>query len=293
MAKLGLVLEGGGMRGIYTAGVLDVFMERGISFDGVIGVSAGAIHGCSFVSGQVGRGIRYYKKYCTDPRFMSFKSLIKTGNIVGVDFCYHELPDKLDPYDHDAFLKNSQSTEFYVTCTNVETGLAEYPKITDMREQIDILRASASLPYVSRIVKTHGKKYLDGGCTDSVPVDAFINMGYAKNVVILTRPESHVRQPEHRFKAKLFYPKYKSFVKALLCHHDRYNATQKHIRELERTGDAFVIRPCCDLNIGRLENNPDSIQRVYEQGRADAEKNIETLIKWIEKTKNEKNSYNT
>ncbi len=293
MSKLGLVLEGGGMRGLYTAGVLDVLMERGISFDGVIGVSAGAIHGCSFISEQAGRGIRYYKKYCTDPRFMSFKSLIKTGNIVGVDFCYHQLPDKLDPYDHDTFLKNSKNTEFYVTCTNVETGLAEYPKITDMRGQIDLLRASASLPYVSKIVETNGKKYLDGGCTDSVPVDAFINMGYHKNVTILTRPADHVRKPEHRFKARLFYGKYKAFVKALLDHHNRYNATQARIRELEEKGDLFVIRPCCDLNIGRLENNPDSIQRVYEQGRADAEKNIDRLIEWIEKVKNEENSYNT
>jgi len=287
MSKLGLVLEGGGMRGIYTAGALDVFMERGVSFDGVIGVSAGAIHGCSFVSGQIGRSIRYYKNYCADPRFMGMKSLIKTGNIVGVDFCYHEIPEKLDPYDYDTFLKNSKDTEFYVTCTNVETGRAEYPKITDMRGQIDLLRASATLPYVSKTVEINGKKYLDGGCTDSIPVKAFMEMGYPKNVIILTRPSDHVRRPEHRVKARLFYGKYKAFVKALLAHHDRYNATQKLIRELEMSGDAFVIRPDKSLNIGRLENDPENVQRVYELGRADAEKNIEKLIKWIEKVKNE------
>ena len=141
--KTGLVIEGGGVRGIYAAGVLDAFMEHNICFDGLIGVSAGAVHGCSFLSGQKGRSLRYYKKYCNDPRFMSFKSWIKTGDIVGAEFCYHELPDKLDLYDHDAFLSNQ--TDYFVTCSNVETGKPEYLQITDMRTQIDSLRASASL----------------------------------------------------------------------------------------------------------------------------------------------------
>lgn len=174
--KTGLVLEGGGMRGIYTAGVLDVFMENGITFDGVIGVSAGAIHGCSFVSGQKGRSIRYYMKYCRNWQFMSFRSLLLTGNIAGEKFCYHTLPEKLDPYDYEAFKKSP--TKFYVGCSNVETGKAEYLPITDMKEQIDRMRASASLPLVSKIVKTAGLKLLDGGCTDSIPVKAFAKMGY-------------------------------------------------------------------------------------------------------------------
>jgi len=157
--KTGLVLEGGGFRGIYTAGVLDVFMEEGLSFEGLIGVSAGAIHGCSFISGQKGRSIRYYLKYCADPRFMSLRSLIKTGDLVGVDFCYHELPEQLDVYDNAAFLKNPAA--FYAVVTNVETGQAEYLQLHDMFRDIDILRASASMPYVSRIVKWQGKKLLD------------------------------------------------------------------------------------------------------------------------------------
>ena len=160
MSKTGLVLEGGGVRGIYTAGVLDVFMAHGLQFDGLIGVSAGAIHGCSYLSGQQGRSIRYYRKYVGDPRFMSLRSWIRTGDLVGVDFCYHELPDRLDVYDHEAFLRNP--TPFYAVCTNVETGQAEYLRITDMRGQIDVLRASASLPYCSRIVEIGGCKYLDG-----------------------------------------------------------------------------------------------------------------------------------
>ena len=159
MSKTGLVLEGGGFRGIYTAGVLDVFLERGISFDGVIGVSAGAIHACSYLSKQRGRSIRYYKKYCKDWRFMSFRSWIKTGDIVGADFCYHELPDKLDIYDHEAF--EADSIPFYAVCTNVETGESEYFSITDLRAQIDHVRASASLPYFSRIVELEDKKLQD------------------------------------------------------------------------------------------------------------------------------------
>ena len=155
MTKTGLVLEGGGVRGIYTAGVLDVFMEHGLSFDGVIGVSAGAIHACSWLSGQKGRSIRYYCKYVGDPRFMSWRSWLKTGDVVGADFCYRELPDELDIYDHDAFLKNP--TPFYVVCTDVETGKPAYIRVTDMRGQIDCLRASASLPYFSRIVEVDRK----------------------------------------------------------------------------------------------------------------------------------------
>ena len=153
--KTGLVIEGGGVRGIYAAGVLDAFMEHGLMFDGVIGVSAGTVHGCSYLSNQKGRSLRYYMKYCKDPRFMSIRSWLTTGDLVGAEFCYHELPDKLDIYDHEAFLKNK--TSFYVTCSNVETGKAEYIQLTDMRKQIEYLRASASLPYVSRIVEIEGK----------------------------------------------------------------------------------------------------------------------------------------
>lgn len=279
MAKTSLVLEGGGVRGMYTAGVLDVLMEKGISYDGVIGVSAGAIHGCSYLSNQKGRSLRYYKKYSKDPRFMGVRSLITTGNVVGVDFCYHELPDKLDIYDHDAFLSNS--SEFYVTCTNVETGETEYCRITDMRMQIDYLRASASLPYLSKIVEIGNKKYLDGGCTDGIPIDAAINMGFEKIVVVLTRPSKYIRKPENSFMAKLFYGKYPAFVKAMEERHIRYNKTVEKIAELEKEGEVFVIRPEADLNISRLEKDPDEIQRVYDIGYADGKKYIGAMIEWL------------
>ena len=212
---------------------------------------------------------------------MSKKSLIKTGNIVGVDFCYHELPDKLDIYDHDAFERSA--TEFYAGCTNIETGEAEYVRITDMRGQIDYVRASATLPFVSKTVEIDGKKYLDGGCTDSIPVEAFIKIGFNKNVLVLTRPADHVRKPEHPIMAKLRYRKYPKLVAALRYHHVRYNNTLKRIAELEKQGEIFVIRPEKALQIGRLENNPEKIQSVYDIGYADGLKYIEAMKEWLNK----------
>ena len=279
--KTGLVLEGGGVRGIYTAGVLDVFLEHEIHFDGVIGVSAGAIHGCSYLSGQKGRSIRYYMKYCADPRFMSFTSLLKTGDLVGVDFCYHEIPEKLDVYDNEAFLRNN--TPFYAVCSNVESGKPEYIRMTDMFRDIDILRASASMPYVSRIVEIGGKKYLDGGSTDSVPVEAFRAMGYEKNVVILTRDIDYRKKPEMPWLAKWMYRKYPAFVKAQLNRHLEYNRTVERIQELEKEGSIFVIRPSLPPTVGRMENDPQKVRELYDLGRTDALRAVNDQKKWMDK----------
>lgn len=277
--KTGLVIEGGGVRGIYAAGVLDQLMEMGLIFDGVIGVSAGAIHGCSYLSGQKGRSIRYYKKYCADPRFMGFGSWLKTGDIVGADFCYHELPDKLDVYDHEAFLRNS--TPFYVTCTNVETGKAEYIRITDMKAQIDALRASASLPYFSRLVEIDGKKYLDGGAADSIPVEAFMQMGFERNVIILTQDAAYRKKPELKSLPRLIYRKYPAFAKTLQNRHILYNQTLDRILQLEKEQKAFVIRPSQPLTIGRMEKNPENVQKVYNLGVKDANERSEALLAWL------------
>lgn len=281
MSKTGLVLEGGGFRGIYTAGVLDVFLERGISFDGVIGVSAGAIHACSYLSKQKGRSIRYYKKYCKDWRFMSFRSWIKTGDIVGADFCYHELPDKLDIYDHEAF--EADSTPFYAVCTNVETGESEYFSITDLRAQIDHVRASASLPYFSRIVELEDKKLLDGGCSDSIPLAAFERMGYGRNLVILTRPADYRKKPELRFLPELVYGRrFPAFAKLLKSRHELYNAALDYLAAREAAGAAFVIRPSRPLEISRMEADVEKIEAAYALGRQDAETALEPLKKWLE-----------
>lgn len=277
--KTGLVLEGGGVRGIYTAGVLDVFMEHGLTFDGLIGVSAGAIHGCSYLSNQRGRSLRYYRKYLQDPRFMSWRSFLRTGDLVGVEFCYHELPDKLDIYDHDTFLKNP--TPFYAVVTNLESGEAEYLRIRDMRAEIDSLRASASLPLVSRIVEIDGRKYLDGGCTDAIPVDAFREMGYDRNVVVLTQPRTHVDSPVDMTLPRLLYWKYPRFLQALERRHLRYNETMRRVEQLEQSGEIFVIRPSVPLELGRMERDIHKMNAVYDQGRRDALKALEDLRRWL------------
>lgn len=277
--KTGLVLEGGAMSGMYTAGVLDVFLEHGISFDGVIGVSMGAITGCSYISGQKGRTIRYNKKYCKDKRYMSFYSLVTTGDLVGNEFCYHTLPEQLDLYDNEAFKKSE--TDFYVTCTNVETGEAEHIKIKDMVEEIDYVRASASMPYVSRIVGIGGKKLLDGGCSDSIPVRAFMELGYEKNVVILTRPAEYRKKPEKKGLVRAFYKKYPRFAKTLESRAEVYNQTVEDIRKLERQGEVFVIRPETPLNIGRMSHDAEKIERTYERGRADGLACLEKLKDWM------------
>ena len=277
--KTGLVLEGGSVRGLYTAGVLDVFMEHGISFDGVIGVSAGCIHGASFMSGQRGRSIRYYLKYCNDPRFMSFSSLLKTGDLVGADFCYHEIPEKLDIYDNEAFLQSG--VPFYAVCSNVETGKPEYLQMKDMFQDIEIMRASASMPYVSRMVEINGKKYLDGGCTDSIPVDAFRQMGYGRNVVVLTRDSSYRKKPELRGLAKLMYRSYPAFAKVQAERYLHYNRQVERVMELEKERTVFVIRPSVPLTVGRIEKDLEKVMEIYDLGRKDALCAMDDLQYWL------------
>ena len=190
-SKTALVLEGGAMRGIYTAGVLDVLLENNIEVDAVIGVSAGSTHGCSYISKQKERSISYYKGCRNDYRFLSFKSFFKSGNIVDTDYCYDEVPNKLYPFDHDTFEKSK--TKFYVTITNVETGNPEYIHLKSLRDKnIDYLRASASMPIVSQIVEINGKKYLDGGMSDSIPIEYFRSLGYNKCIVVKTKDKSYI-----------------------------------------------------------------------------------------------------
>ena len=277
--KTGLVLEGGAMRGMYTAGVLDVFMEHGIRFDGVMGVSAGAIAGCSYVSEQRGRTIRYNLKYCRDKRMMSFYSFFTTGDLVGNQFCYHDIPERLDPFDHEAFKRSE--TDFYLACTNVESGEAEYILMEDMDRQIDYLRASASMPYVSRIVEMDGKLLLDGGVSDSVPVRKFMEMGYERNVVVLTRPADYRKKPKKIGIEGLVYRKYPRFAARLKQRAEAYNRMVEDLQELERDGHILVIRPETPLEIGRMSHDPEEISRAYERGRQDATAKLEMIRCWL------------
>ena len=193
--RLGLVLEGGAMRGIYTAGVLDVFLEAGIMPDVVVGVSAGALHGCSYVAGQKGRSIRYYRKYRSDKHFMGLYSLLTTGDVVGTKFCYEDIPLRLDPFNEAAFEK--APVDFYVTVTNVRTGKPEYILCDELKvgSKMDVIRAGASMPLCSKMVEWNGNLYLDGGVSDSIPYAKMKDFGCRKSIVVLTQPAGYLKQP--------------------------------------------------------------------------------------------------
>lgn len=280
--KTGLVLEGGGKRGIYAAGVLDVLLENNIWTDGLIGTSAGAVNGCSYVSNQYERNLRYNIRFAKEKRYMSIYSLITTGNVVGTDFAYNILPNKLEVFDYDAFEKSPVA--YYVTCSNVETGKAEYIQCKSLRgENMDYLRASASLPYVSQIVEIDGKKYLDGGICDSIPLKAFQNMGYEKNLVVLTRPRGYIKKPENNLLANLYYRKYPAFVTALRNRYAVYNRTLKYIEQQENQGNILVLRPSESIRVGRMEQDPERLKQMYELGKNDAGQMLDAIASFLSK----------
>lgn len=280
--KTGLVLEGGGKRGIYAAGVLDVLLENNIWADGLIGTSAGAVNGCSYVSNQYERNLRYNIRFAKEKRYMSIYSLITTGNVVGTDFAYNILPNKLEVFDYDAFEKSPVA--YYVTCSNVETGKAEYIQCKSLRgKNMDYLRASASLPYVSQIVEIDGKKYLDGGICDSIPLKAFQNMGYEKNLVVLTRPKGYIKKPENNLLANLYYRKYPAFVTALRNRYAVYNRTLKYIEQQEKQGNILVLRPSKSIKVGRMEQDPERLKQMYELGKNDAGQMLDVIASFLSK----------
>lgn len=275
--KQGLVLEGGAMRGLFTAGVMDVLMENGIVFDGIVGVSAGAAFGCNYKSGQIGRVLRYNTTYCQDWRYCSFRSLIKTGDLYGADFCYHELPEQLDLFDDETFQKNA--ADFYAVCTDCESGEPVYKKIQSAQyTDLEWIRASASMPLVSRIVDINGQKLLDGGITDSIPLRFMENSGYVNNVVVLTQPRSYRKKKNSLLPLmKLALKKYPKVVDAMARRHINYNETLDYIRKQEQEGKVFVISPDEKLDIGRTEKDPDKLRAVYAIGRKAAEAKLSEL----------------
>ena len=275
--KKGLVLEGGAMRGMFTAGVTDVMMEHGVNFDGMIGVSAGACFGCNYKSRQIGRTIRYNAKYCNDPRFGGFKTLLRTGDIYGAEFCYLEIPRTLDPFDYDTFEQNPM--EFYVVCTDVQTGEASYHRLTHARdEEMLLMRASASMPLVSRIVEAGGKRLLDGGIADSIPLKYFESIGYSKNVVILTQPEGYIKEKNSLLPLmRIALRKYPRVIQAIANRHIMYNETTAYVKQREAEGTAFVIRPKAKLEVGHVEHEANKLRAVYELGREAGEENIEKM----------------
>ena len=277
--KTGLVLEGGAMRGMYTAGVLDVFMEHGVHFDGIIGVSAGAVFGVNYLSGQRGRVIRYNCRFNTDKNYMGVGCLLKTGNYFNAEYAYYRVPRELDTFDDETYM--SSGVPFYAVATNVETGEAEYMRVESVLGQMETLRASASMPFASKPVEINGKKYLDGGVTDSIPFEKFAEMGYEKQAVILTRDMSYRKKPMNGALISLFYRKYPEFRRRLKNRHIVYNESVHKLAELEKAGSVFVIRPSVPIEISRTEREPERLKQVYALGRADAERELERLEKYL------------
>ena len=254
--KTCLVLEGGAMRGMYTAGALDVFYNAGIQFDGIIGVSAGAAFGVNYLSRQPGRVIRYNKRFNADHHYMGLIPLLKTGNIVDTEYAYEKVPRELDPFDGDTF--DASGVPFWAVVTNVETGQAEYIRLEHALEQMDVIRASASMPFVSKPVKIGGKLYLDGGVADSIPMNP--------------KP------------IDLWYKHYPALAEQLKNRHNVYNNALRELLNWEQQGKAWVLHPSQPIEIGRLERRSDKLQAVYDLGTGDAEASLGSLRTYLAKS---------
>ena len=283
--KTGLIMEGGAMRGMFTAGVLDVLMENGLVTDGAIGVSAGAVFGCNYKSHQIGRVIRYNTEYCNDKRYASFKNLLKTGNLYSEQFCYHEVPEKLDPFNEAAFAASPM--DFFVVCTDVKTGEPIYHKCRKGdAEDVRWMEASASMPLAAKIVKIGHYGLLDGGVADSIPVRFFESIGYNRNLIILTQPKGYIKKKNKFLPAiRARYFRYPAFVEAVADRHERYNETLSYISMLEQAGKDYVIRPPIPLEIGAMERDPAQLRRVYETGRAVAQIQVEKIRDFLNAVK--------
>ena len=281
--RIGLTLEGGGMRGMYTAGVIDVMMENNIRFDIAVGVSAGALFGCNYKSHQIGRVIRYNKRFCQNKRYASIQNWIKTGDLYNKEFAYHIVPSQLDVFDTDTFAKDPM--EFYVVCTNADTGLPVYHKC-DKGDYDDIewMRASGAIPIVFKMVNIDGQKYVDGGVSDSIPVRWMKKQNVDKQVVVLTRPLGYRKKLTNNFKAiALILKSYPRLVETLKNRHIMYNNTLEEIAMMEKNNEAFVIRPSSNISLKTMEKDPDRLEEVYQLGRKDMLARLDELKEYIKK----------
>ena len=272
--KRGLVLEGGAMRGLFTAGIIDVMMEAGIEPDGLIGVSAGAAFGCNYKSRQPGRAIRYNTRFAKDSRYSGVWSLLKSGDYFNAQFGYHIIPKVYDVFDDAAFEQNPMA--FIVVCTDVETGKAVYQELTKADyETYEWIRASASMPLASKVVKLGGHKLLDGGVSDSIPLAYAESAGYERNLVILTQPEGY--QKAHNPLMPLMrigLRRYPRMIEAMDRRHEMYNAQLAFVRQAEQEGRCMVIRPDERIPIGHISHDPEQMRCVYQMGREMGERQI-------------------
>ena len=275
--KKGLVLEGGAMRGLWTAGVTDVMMEHDIWPDGLIGVSAGAANGCNYKSRQVGRAIRYNTRFARDKRYSGVWSLVTSGDYFNAKFGYHVVPYEYDLFDTKTFEQNPM--QFMVVCTDVETGEAVYHDMNHVSfDELEWLRASASMPLVSKVVEVQGRKLLDGGVSDSIPLSYFESIGYDRNVVILTQPLGYRKQPSKLMPLmRLSLREHPQFVKAMNERYIMYNRQLEFVAQAEKEGRCLVIRPDEKIPIGHISHDPEQMRRVYEIGRQVGERYIEKI----------------
>ncbi len=280
--KVALVLEGGALRGLYTAGVLDVFMENEIKIDTIFGVSAGALFGINYKSKQIGRALRYNLKYAHDKRYMGMYSLITTGDIMNRKFCFDTLVNELDPLDFKTY--NNSDTEFYAVVTNIRTGEAEYINIKDARKDMEYLRASGSMPFVSNLVEINGNKYLDGALSDPIPFQKALDMNYKKIIVIQTRPADYTKQ-KPIVPYGLIYRKYPKFVETAKNIYKKYNKTLNLIKEYENEGKIIALRPSKKIQMKRIEKDLNKLRAIYDIGVKDCNKNLNKIKEYINQNK--------
>ena len=282
MYQAGLILEGGGMRGLYTAGVLDAFLEENIEFSSVYSVSAGSCQGGSYIAKQKGRGLRAAVDYIDNPEYCSISSFLKTGNLFGVDLLYSRIPDVYEPIDYETF--KEYKGKFFVVVTDVDTGKARYLQVKDLSTQMWMVRASSSLPLISRTIVVGGHRFLDGGVTDSIPIRRSIADGNKKNVVILTRGPAYRKEANKLIPLmKLRYPGDKAFVEAAKNRHIHYNETLDFIEQEEAAGRVFVFRPSRPLDVDRLEKDKGKLTALYENGLEDGRTAMGRLKEYLDK----------
>ena len=278
--EVGLLLEGGAMRGMYTCGVLDVLLDEKIKVDCIMGVSAGALFGVNFKSRQRGTGIRFNLKYIKDKRYMGLYPLITTGNIVNQEFCFNDIPNILDDFNYASFKRTKE--DFYAVVTNMYTGKAEYKKIDELKgENVEYLRASGSMPFVSKPVEVNGQKYLDGGIADSIPIDKMVKMGYDKIIVVLTRPVGYRKRRANTSLAKVVYKDYPKLIDAMAKRYRVYNKSVDEVELLSKTRDVFLIRPSKHIKIKRIEKNEKVLKEMYELGVNDTKEKLTELKEYL------------
>lgn len=278
--KTALVLEGGGLRGLFTCGVLDFFLTKNINFDVVLGVSAGSGAACSYLSKQFGRGAAINLDYLHDKRYLSLSNLLKTGNAFGFDFVFSTVSDELNPFDYNTFSQNR--TDFYSVSTEVETGKPLYKRVCDMHKESDYVIASMSLPLISKIVHIDGHHLLDGGISDSIPIAFAKQLGCDKIVVVLTQCPEYRKGKNNLMPIISYnYKMYPNLIHALKHRHIQYNHTLNQIREMVKKQEAFVIQPQKPVTISRLETNRKKLELLYQEGFEQASQSYEQMNRFI------------